>query len=181
MLLISQNLLNYDMEFPKNTVLRINLAWVSSLDKLTKLLDQFTHDVFLDLPTGRKKPPNYRYTMSDLASIIQSYPSIKYFAISNVESISQIKDAYSFLPKSVTLVPKIESILGIKSIDKIAGALREKQKMVMLDHDDLFSNIISENQTVDYYIQLIDSLVDYCKSAGVGLLRTRGVIFSEDI
>ena len=181
MLLISQNLLNYDMEFPKNTVLRINLAWVGSLDELTKLLDQFTHDVFLDLPTGRTKPPNYRYTMSDLSSIIQSYPSIKYFAISNVESISQIEDAYSFLPKSVTLVPKIESILGVKSIDKIAGVLREKQKMVMLDHDDLFSNIISENQTVDYYIQLIDSLVDYCESAGVGLLRTRGVIFSEDI
>ena len=181
MLLISQNLLNYDMEFPKDTVLRINLAWVSSLDKLTRLLDQFTHDVFLDLPTGRKKPPNYRYSMSDLASIIQAYPIIKYFAISNVESISQINEAYSFLPKSITLVPKIESILGIKEINKISSALREKKRIIMLDHDDLFSNIISKNQTVDYYIQLIDSLVDFCRSEGVRLLRTRGVIFSEDI
>ena len=97
MLLISQNLLNYDMEFPKNTVLRINLAWVGSLDELTKLLDQFTHDVFLDLPTGRKKPPNYRYSLSDLASIIQAYPIIKYFAISNVESIS-IPTTFFILP-----------------------------------------------------------------------------------
>ena len=92
-----------------------------------------------------------------------------------------ISSTSSFLPKSITLVPKIESILGIKEINKIISALKEKKKIIMLDHDDLFSNILSENQSVDYYIKLIESLVDFCRLEEVMLLRTRGVIFSEDI
>ncbi len=90
-------------------------------------------------------------------------------------------DAYNNIPNTITLVPKIESINGIKNIDSITGALREKQRVVMLDHDDLFSNIISKSETVEYYIELIDNLVNYCKSESIMLLRTRGVIFSEEI
>ncbi len=181
MLLISQNLLNYDMNFPKDTVLRINMAWMESLSSLEEMLDKFDKDVFLDLPTGRQKPPNYRYEMEDLKEIIEKYPIIKYFAISNVESSGQIENAYSFLPENITLVPKIESIKGIDNIAKIARALRGSKNMMMLDHDDLFSNIISNNQTTDFYINLIEKLVAFCQKEDVILLRTRGVIFSEDV
>jgi len=181
MLLISQNLLNYDMDFPPDTVLRINMAWIKNIKSLKNILDKFEKDIFLDLPTGRKKPPNYRYSMKDLANIINTYSSIKYFAISNVETIVQIQEAYSYLPNQITLVPKIESIVGIKKINAITGALREKQRVIMLDHDDLFSNIISKNESVDYYVKLIESLVSFCKSEEIMLLRTRGVIFSEEI
>ena len=45
----------------------------------------------------------------------------------------------------------------------------------------MISNILSENQSVDYYIKLIESLVDFCRLEEVMLLRTRGVIFSENI
>ena len=34
MLLISQNIGNYDLKLPKNTILRINLAWCNSLKEL---------------------------------------------------------------------------------------------------------------------------------------------------
>ena len=181
MLLISQNLLNYDMNFPKDTVLRINMAWMESLSSLEEMLDKFDKDVFLDLPTGRQKPPNYRYDMKDLKEIIEKYSIIKYFAISNVEISEQIENAYSFLPENITLVPKIESIKGIDNIAEIAQALRGNKKMMMLDHDDLFSNIISNNQTTDFYINLIEKLVVFCQKENVILLRTRGVIFSEDV
>tara|TARA_B100001121_G_C18450149_1_gene508101 strand:+ start:168 stop:677 length:510 start_codon:yes stop_codon:yes gene_type:complete len=169
------------MKFPENTVLRINMAWVKSIDYLKSILDKFDKEIFLDLPTGRQKPPNYRYNMKDLANVFSNYPLIKYFAISNVETTSQVVDAYNNIPNKITLVPKIESINGIKNIDSITGALREQQRIVMLDHDDLFSNIISKRETVEYYIELIDNLVNYCKSEGIMLLRTRGVIFSEEI
>ena len=181
LLLVSQNLLNYGMEFPSNTVLRINMAWVESIDSLKKMLDKFEHEIFLDLPTGRKKPPNYRYDMADLSFVIEAYPMIKYFAISNVETTSQIEDAYSFLPKNITLVPKVESIKGIKRIKKISNALVGEKRIMMLDHDDLFSNIISNNQSVEYYIELIEFLVNFCNSEKIVLLRTRGVIFSDRI
>ena len=70
------------MNFPKDTVLRINMAWMESLSSLEEMLDKFDKDVFLDLPTGRQKPPNYRYEMKDLKEIIEKYSIIKYFAIS---------------------------------------------------------------------------------------------------
>ena len=74
MILISQNLVNYDIPIPKNAVFRINLAWVSSIDQLKELLTLHKkHDIFLDLPTNRTKPPNNRYTVEDLISIINSF------------------------------------------------------------------------------------------------------------
>ena len=34
MILISQNIENYDIKLPENTIFRINLAWCDSLDEL---------------------------------------------------------------------------------------------------------------------------------------------------
>ena len=181
MLLVSQNLFKYDMDFPPNTVIRINLAWVNDLDSLVKILKRFKNDIFLDLPTGRKKPPNYRYSMHELVNILKDYDNVKYFAISNVETKNQIEQAYSLLPTKITLVAKIESIKGIKNIKTITSSLRENKRHLMLDHDDLFSNIIANEKNVDYYVELIQSLVDFCEKERIILLRTRGVIFSEDI
>ena len=38
MILISQNITNYDIPIPENSVFRINLAWVNSISELKKLL-----------------------------------------------------------------------------------------------------------------------------------------------
>ena len=36
MLIISQNLTNYDVPIPKNAIFRVNLAWCNSIDELKK-------------------------------------------------------------------------------------------------------------------------------------------------
>jgi len=38
MLIVSQNITNYDIPVPENAIFRINLAWVISIDELTNIL-----------------------------------------------------------------------------------------------------------------------------------------------
>ena len=79
MILISQNLVNYDIPIPKNAVFRINLAWVSSIDQLKELLTLHKkHDIFLDLPTNRTKPPNNRYSLGDISSTLKEFSRYLY-------------------------------------------------------------------------------------------------------
>ena len=92
MLLISQNMKNYDLTLPKDVVFRINLAWCNSLEELeVKLAKNKKAEFFIDLPIGRIKPPNNNYSLEDMLPIIEANPCIKYLAVSNVEN----KDDYS--------------------------------------------------------------------------------------
>ena len=50
----------------------------------------------------------------------------------------------------------------------------------MLDHDDLFSRIIKNNESIDNFQSYIQKLSDYCSSNKITLLRTIGVIFSDE-
>ena len=86
MRIFSQNLTNYDIPIPENSIFRINLAWINSLDELEELLQKHSESkIFVDLPIGRTKPPNNKYSFEDLISILKSNKNIKYFAISNIE------------------------------------------------------------------------------------------------
>ena len=38
MLIISQNLTNYDIPIPKGAIFRVNLAWCDSIDELKNIL-----------------------------------------------------------------------------------------------------------------------------------------------
>ena len=181
MLLISQNLTNYDLEFPNNTVLRINLAWISDLNTLEDFISKYDNDIFLDMPLGRKKPPSNFYSIEELKPIIFKNSKIKYFAISNVESPSIIREYYNIFLDKVTLVPKIESIKGIENIKQIADALSRENRTMMLDHDDLYSDIVKVGQTPEDFSKHIDVLVSFCSNEKINLLRTRGVIFSDKI
>ena len=92
MLIASQNLSNYGVPVPENTIYRINLAWTNTLDELKILLEKHkTHDIFVDLPIHRTKPPNNKYSLEDIIPIFQSNPNVKYLAISNVESSNDLK------------------------------------------------------------------------------------------
>ena len=92
MLLISQNMESYDLVLPKEVVFRINLAWCNSLEELEgKLTKNKKSEFFLDLPVGRIKPPNNRYSLDDIISIIKENSSIRYFAVSNVENSSDLQ------------------------------------------------------------------------------------------
>jgi len=172
--------MNYDMSFSKEVVLRINMAWVDSIPKLIETLDKHELDFFIDFPSGRIKPPNNKYSMDELTPILKSYPKIKYLAISNVESSTEIENYIAIVGKNPSIVPKIETIRGIKNISEICTKL-SKGAYIMLDHDDLFTDVVKKGLGTDVFLELVEKLVSFCESEGFKLLRTRGVIFSEEI
>ena len=50
----------------------------------------------------------------------------------------------------------------------------------MLDHDDLFSSIIRNNEDTENFQNYIKKLIEYCEENNISLLRTVGVLFSDD-
>ena len=181
MLLVSQNAGNYDIKLPDDAVFRINLAWCNSIDELEEKLSRNKEsNFFIDLPVGRIKPPNNKYTLDDMIPIIKTHPNVKFFAVSNVDSKNDLIEFLEKLPDSVNIVPKIESPKAVQNIDDICNALKTENKMVMLDHDDLFSSIIRNKESKDSFQDYIKKLVDYCQENNIALLRTVGVVFSDD-
>ena len=181
MLLVSQNAEKYDIILPNDAVFRINLAWCNTINELEeKLSSNKKSDFFIDLPVGRIKPPNNRYTLDDMIPIIEKHPNVKFFAVSNVESKNDLIEFLEKLPNSVNIVPKIESPNAIQNINEICNALKTDKKIVMLDHDDLFSSIIRNKENEHSFQDYIKKLVDYCQENNIALLRTVGVVFSDD-
>ena len=182
MLLISQNIKNYyNLKLPDDVVLRINLAWCNSLDELEKIISNVKDSkLFLDLPQGRIKPPNNKYSLDEMVPILESNPQIKYFAVSNIEGKKDLDPFLEKIPKNIIIVPKIESPKAVDNIKEIFESLREKKKMVMLDHDDLFSSIIKQNIDKNQFEIYIQRLAEFCSKNNVLLLRTVGVMFSDD-
>jgi len=181
MLLISQNIGKYDLKIPKETVLRINLAWCNSLKELEdKLAENKESEFFIDLPIGRIKPPNNAYSFEDIIPIINRNPHIKYLAVSNVENKNDLVPFQDKLPDHINLVPKIESPIAILNIKEICDSLKTEKKIVMLDHDDLFSSIIRNNENKNSFQEYIKKLINYCENNNISVLRTIGVAFSDD-
>ena len=180
MRIFSQNIINYGIPIPKNSILRINLAWINSIEELELILQKNNNsDIFLDLPVGRTKPPNNKYSFDDIVLILQKNENIKYFAISNVHSADNIRELIKKIPKQVSLVPKIESPEGVKNIEEIVNVLGDK-KIIMLDHDDLYSNLIKKNEKPEKFKEYILNLSNFCQKNNIIMLRTIGVIFSDD-
>ena len=182
MLLISQNIKNhYNLEFPDDVILRINLAWCNSLEELKEKLSNVKNGkFFLDLPQGRIKPPNNKYSLEEMIPILESNKRIRYFAISNVENKNDLQPFLDKLPDHINIVPKIESPNAILNIKEICDALKTEKKIVMLDHDDLFSSIIHNNEDKNSFPKYIRKLIDFCEKENISLLRTVGVMFSDD-
>ena len=181
MLIVSQNLTNYDIPIPKNAIFRVNLAWCNSIDELKLILKKHSNfKIFLDLPTKRIKPPNNRYSVEDLIPIINSNKQIHYLAISNVESSSDLQKYFELLPKNVTVIPKIESSKAIENLQNITSILPESEKILMLDHDDLFSDILKKNETESKFKEYIKMLIKFCDKNNIKLLRTVGVVFNDE-
>ena len=181
MLIISQNASNYNIPFPDDTVYRINLAWVNSIEELDNLLQKHQNQkIFLDLPKGRVKPPNNRYSLEDLFSILNHHNNIKYFAVSNVNSAEDLSIYKKVIPKEIILVPKIESPTAVSNIQNIIEAIPTVEKIVMLDHDDLYSKLLKNNKPSSEFTQYIDKLKEFCDENKITLLRTIGVIFSDE-
>ena len=181
MILASQNMLNYDLILPKDVVFRINLAWCNTLKELKSILsNNKKSEFFLDLPVGRIKPPNNRYSLDDMIPVIEANPRITYFAVSNVENKSDLQPFLEKLPDYINIVPKIESPKAILNIKEICDSLKTEKKIVMLDHDDLFSSLIRNNKDRNSFQEYIKKLISFCDEENISLLRTVGVMFSDD-
>ena len=181
MLVISQNIESYNIKLPENTVFRINMAWCNNLKELENKLNKNKEmKFFIDLPIGRIKPPNNKYTLDEIIPIIKSNSNIQYFAVSNVESRNDLEPFLKKLPDRIIIVPKIESPTAIENIDEICNELKYEKRIIMLDHDDLFSSIIHSNEDEEKFQQYMKKLVDYCENNDISLLRTVGVVFSDD-
>ena len=179
MLIVSQNMTNYDVSLPQDTILRINLAWINDLDTLKNILEAKSEQIiFIDLPKNRTKPPNNRYSMDEIKPILESYSNIKYFALSNVDSAEYLAKYMTYVPENIVVVPKIESHLGIKNIEEISRILGD-EKVVMLDHDDLYSSMLKKNDDPKNFQVYIQQLIDFCNKNDVILLRTVGVMFAD--
>jgi citrate lyase beta subunit len=180
-LIISQNAKNFGIPFPDDTIFRINLAWVNSLSELTELLEKHHENkIFLDLPVGRIKPPNNKYTLEELVPIIQNYKNIKYFAVSNIENKHDLSPYMKIMSKDITIVPKIESPKGVLNIEEIVSNITSSEKIIMLDHDDLYSNLLKSNEESSNFSDYILKLKNFCEQNNVIMLRTIGVIFSDE-
>ena len=169
------------MPFPSDVIYRINLAWINTVDELSEILSKHeNHKIFLDLPIRRTKPPENRYSIDDLTPTIKNFSNIRYLAVSNVNSKDDVLDIQNKLSDNITLVPKIESILGIVNIKSIIDSIKSKKKIIMLDHDDLYRSIEKNNELISKFQNSINTLIEFCKENGIILLRTRGVIFADD-
>ena len=126
------------------------------------------------------KPTRKKYTLKEIIPLFKIYKNINYFAVSNVETDTDLDEFLNSIPKNIIIVPKIESPKGVKNIEKIVKKLDHEEKIVMLDHDDLFSNIKKENEDPSNFQKYIKLLIEKCKENNVNLLRTVGVVFSDD-
>ena len=181
MLIISQNASNYAIPFPDETIYRINLAWVNSIKELDNLLQKHQKQrIFLDLPKDRVKPPNNNYSLEDLTIILNTHKNIKYFAISNVNSLEDLRIYLKLIPKEIIIVPKIESPTAILNIKSIVETIPSTKKIIMLDHDDLYSVLIKDKEPSTKFTEYIKKLTEFCSKNDVVLLRTIGVIFSDE-
>ena len=181
MLIVSQNISNHNITFSSDVIYRINLSWINNLQELEALLKK--HDkqkIFLDLPVSRIKPPNNKYSLDDIIPILNSYENIRYFAISNVNNANDLESYNDLIPKNITIIPKIESPDGITNVSEIVKAIPGQEKILMLDHDDLFSTLTKLGEQPSKFKDYINELVQFCKENNITLLRTIGVIFSDE-
>ena len=179
MLIASQNITNYDVNLPDDVIFRINLAWINDIETLKKILeDHKNHNMFIDLPKNRTKPPNNRYSMNEIKPILETYSNVKYFALSNVDSAEYLAEYLEYVPKNIIIVPKIESPTGVKNIEEITSLLGD-EKIIMLDHDDLYSSMLKKNDDPENFQVYIKQLIDFCNKNNVTLLRTVGVMFAD--
>ena len=186
MILVSRHLTEY-IDLPDYFIIRINLAWETNLEVLLNHISSLKNPIFLDIPIGRKKPPNNTWNTDDIIKACLEEPLIQYLAISNVEStehysVIRSKLAKNNLSSRVCIVPKIESILAADNIDIIvAGLDTEPQRTIMIDHDDLHADMVKNGiDSSLLYNKFVLPIVRKCKKYDVRVLRTAGVVFCDN-
>jgi citrate lyase beta subunit len=175
MIVISNHVNTIGMEYPKDSVVRINIAWIESKQALEKILqDLHGRAIWLDYPTGRTKPPQPKFSLDETIEFTKKYP-MHYFAFSNAEESSMIQNIRSKVPRHITLVPKIETTKGISNLNDIVSAAQTK--FIMLDKEDLYTDVKGNQEEFE---KLVTLCRENCKKIGVTCLELKGVIFGYD-
>jgi len=172
MILLSNHLLTLpEFRNIENVVVRINMAHVKDKNQLKQFVD-VNYDIFLDYPKGRTKPPMPTLHVPDALEMMNKYSNIKYFAVSNIETSSEVKMISSCIPENVNFVPKIETLDGVINLKSIfeTGCV----KYIMLDSEDLYTSV---NNDIELYLQLKDRVKKTCVDFDIKLLELYGVIF----
>lgn len=143
-------------------VTRVNLAWVKP-GEAREVLGGISGDVYLDYPSGRTKPPKPKMTIDEAIDLANEF-NVRYFAVSNVESVDEIKKIKSRITSE--FVPKIETVKGVKNINEIALEV----DMIMLDKEDLYVNCGGNKY---------EELIEEVRKADVSILELIGVIFQK--
>ena len=180
MLVISNHVRSLGMVYPKDALIRINLAWirggVAEAQKIIIELGALGHKVFLDYPTGRNKPPKPTLTLKEAIQLCKDFTSyIALFAFSNAEDTSVIELIRDSVPPEVGLCPKIETQVGAKYLSSIVKAA--KCNTIMLDAEDLYVNCGHDGELLTKWKEKI--LID-CKDLDVLCLELKGVIFGHN-
>lgn len=166
-MIISNHLLG-KMELPEDTIIRVNLAWIKDANEAHKILTESEHDIYLDFPDGRTKPPRPTITLLQ-ALVLSTYSSVKYFAISNAEDVGFLKAIQKLTP--ATLVPKIETVAGVKAMPEMIDA---GITTFMLDKEDLYTNVQCD---ADRYNELVREARRCAVTKAAKLLELQGVCF----
>ncbi|HWP61357.1 MAG TPA: hypothetical protein VN495_02030 [Candidatus Paceibacterota bacterium] len=161
------------VEFPKDVVVRLNLAWMKDLASAKDALSKIKHDVYLDYPQGRSKPPRPTLSLEQGLALAKRYKNVKYFAVSNVEEPADVAKLRAKLPKHIQFVPKIETKRGVKNLPAIIRAGRIKY--AMLDKEDLYIDV---GRDQDVFEILNDAARSHAKHGGITLLELQGVVFA---
>lgn len=183
MILISNHLLSLpEFKLPNDAVIRINLAWIPTVEALDKALATAQtgwHSVFLDYPRGRRKPPTPAIPLAEAVRMAREYAIVGYFAVSNVESADIVYLLRETLPERIALVPKIETETGVANLRSIVDAA--KAKHIMLDTEDLYADLLHSRGADGgaAYLAAVNDVYAKCRSFNVEVLKLYGVVFSE--
>lgn len=178
LLIISQNARLSSLVIPPHAVLRVNVAWIKSKEQLDSVLENAENDVFLDFPEGRKKPPLPVLKLPDLLAAMRRHRRVRYFGATDVRDARTVKRLLGLIPPSVQLIPKIESRAGVDALEEIAEALPYATKYIMLDKEDLYTDMSNDNASFLDYLQRVR---EQCSRCGVHPLELAGVIFLSDV
>ena len=174
MLVISNHVKKIGLPIPRGAVVRINIAWLESVGGLAQLIwENSTHDVWVDYPTGRKKPPVPKIPWFDCIHILKKYKNVKYFAFSNAEEPDTCRHIRKEIPAKIKLVPKIETVEGVRNLVAIAEA--SKTDMIMFDKEDLYSDLGNDPKLFEIFVDYVNKV---CKEHKIQCLSLQGVIFA---
>jgi len=173
MIIVSNYLLDKtDLHFPDHVVVRVNVAWQKDLEQLRGILKNTRHDIYLDYPQGRTKPPKPKISLAETIAMAHQFPRVKYFAVSNVEDPENIFKIKERLPAHIEIVPKIETELGIHNLEQIVQKIQNKY--IMFDKEDLYIDV---NRDAEKFENLVNLTKKKGKEIGISILDLHGVVF----